>query len=435
MKILAAPSNFDFKQSKADLNVIIFGSAKINGQGSSSVAVKLSPDSKRTATIIEYIKKKELSPSPKAWDFLAIALAVVSADLAGHRRLSPDGWTRQFEMEVAVSDCDFWEKNTQLINQLLAFLTTDIWSFKFVGGGYSYSAEGETKYLKENCVALLSGGVDSLIGAIDLVTKGENPIAVSQVVRGDAIKQSEFARALGLNSFQVNHNTKVPTAERPPSQRSRSIIFLAYGIFVATTLEKFSKGESIPLYVCENGFISINPPLTPARIGSLSTRTTHPVVFSLLQDILDNAGLNIKIINPYKFKTKGEMLDECLDQTILKELVPQATSCGRFGTYNYKHCGRCVPCLVRRAAFNRWGISDTTQYKYDNLSLDDDKHSGFDDVRSMRAGVNECNELGTERWLGASLSSSRIYEKEKLKKMISSSMTELDDFMQKNKIK
>jgi hypothetical protein len=435
MKILAAPSNFDFTQSKSDLNVVIFGQARVKGEGSSSVAVKLSPDSKRTATILEYVKKKELCPSPKAWDFLAIALAVVSADLAGHRRQSPDGWTRRFEMEVAVSDCDFWEKNTSLINQLLAFLTTDIWSFKFISGGYAYSVESETKYLKGDCVALLSGGVDSLVGAIDLVTKGEHPIAVSQVVRGDANKQSEFAKALGLNSFQVNHNTRVPNAERPPSQRSRSIIFLAYGIFVATTLEKYSKGEITPLYVCENGFISINPPLTPARIGSLSTRTTHPVVFSLLQDILDNAGLKVKIINPYRFKTKGEMLSECLDQSMLKRLVFKATSCGRFGTYNYKHCGRCVPCLVRRAAFNKWGITDTTPYKHDNLSINDDKHSGFDDVRSMRVGVNECDELGTERWLGASLSSARIFEKEKLKKMISSSMIELDAFMIKNEIK
>ena len=52
------------------------------------------------------------------------------------------------------------------------------------------------------------------------------------------------------------------------------------------------------LIVPENGFISINVPLTFARSGSSSTRTTHPYYFKLFQELLLNLGLNIEIFNP-----------------------------------------------------------------------------------------------------------------------------------------
>jgi hypothetical protein len=62
------------------------------------------------------------------------------------------------------------------------------------------------------------------------------------------------------------------------SQRARSIIFFAYGVLAATALKRYHDGQPVTLYVCENGFIAINPSLTTARLGSLSTRTTHPAL-------------------------------------------------------------------------------------------------------------------------------------------------------------
>lgn len=181
----------------------------------------------------------------------------------------------------------------------------------------------------------------------------ERSLAVSQMVRGDGEKQVAFAAEIGggLRHFQANHNADVPDPENPPSQRARSIVFLAYGVLMATTLTRYHSGEEVTLYVCENGFIALNPPLTGGRLGSLSTRTTHPVVFALLQQVLDAAGLRVRIVNPYKFKTKGEMLRECLNQELLAVHAHQTTSCGRFKQFGYSHCGRCVPCQVRRAAF------------------------------------------------------------------------------------
>lgn len=196
-------------------------------------------------------------------------------------------------------------------------------------------------------------------------------------------------------------------------------------MFLATTLARYHAHEDVTLYVCENGFIAINPPLTGGRLGSLSTRTAHPVVLSLLQQLIEAAGLRVRIVNPYRFKTKGEMLKECADQILLEAHAFQTTSCGRFKQFGYKHCGRCVPCLVRRSAFHAWKGEDPTYYKYSNLARDDKDHAGFDDVRSALIGIAECGEMGITRWLGATLSSDLVQDKEELRRTVDRGLGEI----------
>jgi hypothetical protein len=53
--------------------------------------------------------------------------------------------------------------------------------------------------------------------------------------------------------------------------RSRSLLYLALGLTAAAAF-----GPAPPLIVPENGWISLNPPLTLSRLGPYSTRTTHP---------------------------------------------------------------------------------------------------------------------------------------------------------------
>lgn len=419
MRITCALSDFDFKSLASDLDVIMYSHSNEPRNGFVGASV-------RTA-----IAKEKLVPAARAWDLLSFALAVISADLAGHRAKSPDGWTREFHLTISVVDAPFWNENAELLQQLLAFLTTDRWSLCFVEGGILPKPNRQSHYPDEDCIVLLSGGLDSYIGTVDLVEQDKKPLAVSQLVRGDKEKQSVFAEAIGegLRHFQVNHNANIPNPEIPPSQRARSIIFLAYGISIATTLLRYHKGEEVTLYVCENGFIALNPPLTGGRLGSLSTRTTHPVVFSLMQQVLDNAGLRVRIINPYRFKTKGEMLKECLNQSLLAAHAYQTTSCGRFKKFGYTHCGRCVPCLVRRSAFHAWRGKDSTNYCHENLARNDEKHAGFDDVRSALMGIAERHELGTDQWIGSTLSSNLIKDKVDLKQVIERGLNEIEGFL------
>lgn len=426
MKITCALEDYNFADSVSDLDLILYGNRTTEDQGSAGRAIKAE------------ISKQNLIPASRAWDLLSIALSVMSADLAGHRRKSPDGWTRQFELSVSVIDPAFWNQQSNLLSDLFGFLSTDIWSFKFIEGGFLPKPDmTKAFYPNEDSVVLLSGGLDSLIGAVDLVKSGLKPYAVSQMVRGDGDKQIKYAQLIGdgLSHFQANHVAKIPKQEAPASQRSRSIIFLTYGVLIATTLAKYHNDQEVTLYICENGFIAINPPLTGGRIGSLSTRTTHPIALGLLQQILTNAGLKVRIENPYRFNTKGEMLASCKDQDFINKLAFTSTSCGRFKQYGYNHCGRCVPCLIRRASFLRAGMVDDTFYKYSDLSINDSDHAKFDDVRSALMAISESKDVGLNRWLGASLSSDLVQDKLELAATVGRGLLELQLLFNHLKVK
>ncbi len=121
---------------------------------------------------------------------------MTAADLAANRSARPDGWTREFELEVAVADPGFWNSQRDAIRGLLGTLTTDRWNVAFVGGGFCLDPLRTPVLPPEDCVALLSGGLDSFIGNLDLAAAGRRPFAVSQIVRGDAESQRTFAKLI-----------------------------------------------------------------------------------------------------------------------------------------------------------------------------------------------------------------------------------------------
>ena len=79
-------------------------------------------------------------------------------------------------------------------------------------------------------------------------------------------------------------------------------------------------GKEIELIIPENGLISLNIPLAYTRTGTSSTRTTHPHYMKMLQDLIAELGIQVKIKNPFQFKTKGEMILECKDRGFLQEI-------------------------------------------------------------------------------------------------------------------
>jgi hypothetical protein len=329
------------------------------------------------------------------------------------------------ELDVAVTSPDAWAPQQDTLVSALAFLTTDSWNLGFVEGTIPFSPPKKTIVTDCDSVALLSGGLDSLVGGIDLVGDGKKPYFVSQTVRGDANQQSMYASQLGNRPHvQLNHNAKTD-GKQEASQRARSLTFIAYGVLVVSTLQAHRDGQRVDLYVNENGFISINPPLTPMRVGSLSTRTAHPRFLGLLQQVLDGVGLNVRIVNPYQIMTKGEMLVASSDQDLLRELATTSTSCGRYQRYNYTHCGRCLPCQVRRAAFLRWGQTDGTGYFYEDLGRRDKDHAGFDDVRSVAMARLTAADDGFDNWLGSSLCGVPSSERADTRAMLERGLDEL----------
>lgn len=383
--------------------------------------------------VLRDIVKAGICTDVRTWDFATFALAVSAADLAVRRAPSEDGWTRVIELSVALVDPEPFAQLVPSLQEMLRFLTGDFWRISFNAGGTPAPVAKAQKTFEADCVSLLSGGIDSLVGAIDLIRQGGRPLFVSQMARGDSETQVWYANQLGAAArhLQWNQNIRVvhPT-ER--STRGRSIVFFAFAALGASALA--AEHQPVKIFIPENGFISLNIPLNAGRAGSLSTKTTHPVFLDRLQKIWMALGLQVELVRPYAFKTKGELMAECLDQTMLANLVGNSTSCGRFGYYNYTHCGRCVPCLVRRASFLRAGLTDTTKaYHFTKLKTAGRK-TGANDIGAVAAAVLRNGTLGVRRLTSGQLSFASRTDRPQYEGVVERGLNELGALLRQEKV-
>jgi hypothetical protein len=108
----------------------------------------------------------------------------------------------------------------------------------------------------------------------------------------------------------------------------------------------------------------------------------HPFFISSINSVLSAVGIPHVIRNPYRLKTKGEMVTECVDQQVLKLGIPLTNSCGKSGRKTHwadkraRACGVCIPCLLRRAALHKAGL-DNGRYGNDAFVGDPDSYVDF----------------------------------------------------------
>jgi len=389
-----------------------------------------------TGVLNEFVSAVGRTAATRAWDLAALAMAAIAADRHFNRAaISEDGWTRVIDLTVAVSDPGLWGTLKPLVGRMLSFLTGDIWSVDFVGGGLQPPPPKRAIGTRpESCVSLLSGGLDSLVGAIDITSRNEVPLYVSNRVKGDCSRQEAFAEAVGAQDRLValNHNARTGANSPEISQHPRSLAFIAFGVLTATALDRYKSGGAVDLHVPENGFISLNVPLTRLRSGSLSTRTTHPIFMRDMQCLLDRLDLRVRLVNNYKFKTKGEMMAECSDRSLLAGLAPLSMSCGRSGR-TYRHCGRCLPCLVRRAAFFHQGQSivfDTTSYSKPTVAgqFGQDSFRKYDDVMQCLEAIDTVERLGGRKWIGPVVTASKIPDPQPYRDVAIRGLSEIEGF-------
>ncbi len=351
------------------------GTRDINGLLNMSIKdIETSISSDVIINTSQLFKTLKLIPQENSLDIFFFSIYIHLIDnLLPRNEIAVDNWLREINVRIPVSTPDLWNSNSKLIIEALNFLTGDEWTIEFyqLSDGYFFNDELE---LEENVniekVCLLSGGLDSLVGAIDLVNTNDNIIFTSHFDNAGAIKDkqkeifdeiysSQPQKNFMLSQFRVRHSTNL-FCGLDTNQRARSMIFLGFALFHAIN---FNVNEII---LPENGLISINLPLNESRTTSNSTRTTHPYFIKTLKEFITNIGINIDILNPYQKKTKGEMLEECADKVLLNKLINKTISCShykrkepwtrRLGVLN---CGYCIPCLIRRSSI----------YYYDNLDI------------------------------------------------------------------
>lgn len=338
--------------------------------------------------------------NPLVEEFLLVAIAAFAADTRIRRELGDDGWTREITLSIPVSNIHAWESVAHDLEKALRFLTGDIWTLRFRGSTHGLGLSAADKDLEAPTaphVALFSGGLDSFVGALDLVATGSPIVLVGHYTDGSASTPqdeaySQIRRAKGPEQY-VNFIQSWIVAPRDvfeegndDRQRSRSLLFIALGVLVADAL------GSGRLVIPENGLISLNVPMTDLRIGSYTTRTTHPHFISTIENVVRNVGLAIELHNPYRFKTKGEMLAECSIQNGLAKAASVTMSCAhptasrwsKKGAPAMQHCGRCTACLIRRAAFLCGIGEDPTPYTVQDL-LARELRSDIVEGRDVRA--------------------------------------------------
>jgi hypothetical protein len=354
------------------------------------------------------LNKIGVFPSEIGIDLLVLAAHVHAADTRISRsEQSQDSWTREIRLVVPVSDPTRWAAAGPTLKKVLDFLTGDRWMIGFRARPARFATIAKLEPpslipLPFDSLSLFSGGLDSLIAAIDLLEDGATPLLVSHFGEGatsDAqgklfagLKKhfkSSFFERLRVGMTFVDGLVEGVGSEN--STRGRSFLFFALGVFAGTGF-----GGHFNLRVPENGFIALNVPLDPLRLGSNSTRTTHPYYMARWNDLLGILGIDGEIRNPYWDKTKGEMTANCRNPVILKNLATDSLSCssstkGRWQGLGIEHCGYCLPCLIRRAALTTaWGAGgDATTYTVEDLHAQplDTRESTGKQIRSFQYAI------------------------------------------------
>ena len=355
---------------------------------------------------MESASRFKVRPSTTVIDFLSIAMAVTAADTFVLRYAAPNAWSRSFEIVLPLAERSQWQPLRQQLEATLRFLSGDQWSLDFRPGGAQPPAQSVIHrrldvfdLSKADCVCLFSGGLDSGIGALDLLRTKRRPLLVSHSPRGDAERQDAVARLLPTSCQRMSVNT-YPTwsGGDDDSMRTRSFQFLALGALAAQVMSVYRNLQSVELFVCENGLIALNPPLTPRRMGSHSTRTAHPYFLDGIRSLWNTAGVPALIRNPYEHMTKGEMAATIAKTPKFNTFAAETVSCGKWKRRN-QQCGRCVPCLIRRASLHAAHVQDTTSYQSSDLHKVMTDEDGRDDLIAVQSAILRLQITDPRRWV------------------------------------
>jgi hypothetical protein len=295
--------------------------------------------------------------SPGARDLARISMAAYLADRTVKR--SPAYFSRRMEIVVHLDEpARFLSPAGRRLVDLLAWLTGDAWTLTPVANG-STAAQQEASAEEHDEVMLLSGGLDSMCGAV----------AHSQELLAAALQEWN-------PSFTWQRLRLAPRVNNDNSTRTRSLLFMAFGVAAATA-------SSAPrVVVPENGFTSLNLAMLPSRGGALSTKSTHPWTFGQINALVEELSLNVVLENPYGAVTKGTMLRTAYNAAgkrgdDMLSIAAETISCSKLdGGLGYTggspnvNCGLCIACLVRRGAFIGAGLTDATDYLLERVTPD-----------------------------------------------------------------
>jgi len=296
-------------------------------------------------------------------NLVEVACAIFLADRLIRRPRGTLG-PRQIDLKLPVRQPQVWNRVAPHLQEILAILGGDTFSFDFYGSRKDTSCfpqtAGHQQRMSVDRVVLFSGGLDSAAAAATFAEEGVQAAYVTHYVTG--IRRIEKL----LKDIYETYDTKSPTQHaqfyiRPVgpivrrlkenSRRTRSFLFASLALATAIGVEAHE------VCICENGPLAINLPLTPAMVP---TRHAHSQFLRAMERLSKELfGVPIRVLNPFELATKGEMSRVFVPHP---ELALETVSCwnqqwsGRGKNYGKGHCGYCLPCLVRLASLESAGI-------------------------------------------------------------------------------
>lgn len=324
-------------------------------------------------------------------DLLELAAYVYCADQRARRgteKLSKAGenWRRHLRFVVPVRCHEMWESAAVrgLLEEMLGYLSDDVYTFEFVDS--SAPAEQVQSYFSEltasgngfepDDIALFSGGLDSLSGAVESLASGKRLVLVGHHSAPKVVNvQTDLVQELRRKGFgsQLFHvtvnvtNTGIDPVE--PTQRTRSFLFAS----LAFVLSQMFDRDRFTFY--ENGVVSFNLPIAADVLGARATRTTHPKVIRGFEQFFSQlVDRQISVRTPFLWLTRKEVIDR-LEGTGHGALLAKSVSCVHpIGwTKEIRHCGTCSQCIDRRFAVLAAGVEQhdvVDGYRVDLLTGD-----------------------------------------------------------------
>lgn len=312
---------------------------------------------------------------PRLLDLLEIAAYVYCADRWSHRggktAVEYHAWSRDFVFYVKVRDFEFWSRDdvSEQLSAALTFLSGDrSFQFDFQPG---HETPPESLFdlqqvpdtdARDARIALFSGGLDSLAGAYQFLTRGDSRLCLvshrsSQPQVGKTqdrlvqALQSGFPNRLQHYRFECNL-----TGQRAAEETQRTRMFLYSAI--ATTIAGTVGAKEFVIF--ENGITSFNFLRRQELVNARATRTTHPKTIRMLQNLFSTVtGDEFRVSTPFLWKTKSDVVSE-LSAATGKSLITSAVSCSRtfLKIGSATHCGECSQCIDRRLASYAASLSD-----------------------------------------------------------------------------
>ncbi len=300
-------------------------------------------------------------------DLLEIAGYIFAADRKTYRGKEDDleyhSWSRSFHFYFNVRDYNFWNKPEvqDLLEQALCFMSGDhSYKFTFQKAKEDHPASifDNEKFIlntPENLrVALFSGGLDSLAGAIEtLETTDAEVCLISHQSGQPGVAKTQRILYDEINKLYPNrckhfkfHCGLYKSNARDETQRTRSFLYNSTAFALAKTYKQNC------IYVYENGITSINFSETQDLMNGRSSRTTHPKTIGILEKLFTLiAEEPFYIHHPYLFKTKTDVV-RVLKEYDRLDIFDSSVSCSKTRSHppGFTHCGVCSQCIDRRFA-------------------------------------------------------------------------------------